>query len=109
MKIQVLVATATLALFASTTASAGKLTISSSNSSTGAVAVGDVFIAAAAAGPGGIAGVLGAVGGRAMAGSVNIYARDSCGCGSRTLTVQNRSNGAVAIGNASAGSTTVGL
>lgn len=109
MKIQVLVATATLALFATTTASAGKLTINSSNNSAGAIAVGDVFVATGSAGWGGVSGFVGAVGGRALAGSVSIYARDSCGCGDRELTVSNTSNGAIAIGNASAGSTSVGL
>ncbi len=108
MKIQVLAATAVLALFASTTASAAKLTINSTNSSTGAIAVGDTLVVAGAAGPGGVAGFLGRAGGRARAGSEDIRAARNCGC-KRTLNVRNSSNGAVAIGNASAGSTSVSL
>lgn len=109
MKIQVLVATATLALFASTTASAGKLVINSTNSSAGAVAVGDTFIAAGTVNPWGASGFVAGAGGRALAGSVSISARKGCGCGDRKLTVNNRSNGAVAVGNASSGSTSVSL
>lgn len=108
MKIQVLTATALLALFAATSASAGKLTINSTNTSNGAVAVGDTFVAAGSINPWGASGFVAGTGGRALAGSVTINAARNCGC-KRTLNVRNNSTGAVAVGNASAGSTSVNL
>jgi len=108
MKLQVLTATALLALFTATTASAGKLVVDTSNYSDGAIAVGDTIVAAGAIGPGGAAGFIGAAGGRAMAGSVQVNANVGCGC-KRKVTVVNDSMGAVAVGNASAGSTTINL
>ena len=110
MKIQVLTATAILALFTATTASAGKLVINSTNSSNGAVAVGDTIVAAGVIGPSGAAGFVGAAGGRALAGSVQINNGYNCdSCGTTKVNVTNSSNGAVAVGNASAGSTTINL
>jgi len=110
MKIQLLTATALLALFTATTASAGKLNIMTDNNSENAVAVGEAIGVAAAGGANGIAGTLAlAVGSRAEAGSVLVNANGrKCNCKIK-VDVTNKSTNAVAVGAASAGSTAVKL
>ncbi len=106
MKIRTLVAATLLTAFASTTASAGKLVIDTTNNSTDAIAVGDTLVVGVDFGNG--VGFLGAAGGRALAGSVQVNANVGCGC-KREIYVHNRSNGAIAVGRASAGSTQINL
>jgi len=109
MKIRTLVAATLITAFASTTASAGKLVIDTTNDSTDAIAVGDTLVVAGAASSGGVAGFLGLAGGRALAGSVQVNANGAgCGC-KRKVTVDNASDGAIAVGRASAGSTQINL
>jgi len=110
MKIQLLAATTLLAMFTATTASAGKLNIYTDNDSTNAVAVGEAAGIAAVGGSGGIAGALVlAVGSRAEAGSVLVNANGrKCNCKIK-VDVTNKSQNAVAVGAASAGSTAVRL
>lgn len=109
MKIRVLTGAALLALFASTSASAGKLTIDTTNYSSDAIAVGDTLAVTGAITPFGAGGALLAIGSRAEAGSVRVNA-DGVGCAcKRKVTVYNDSMGALAVGNASAGSTVIKL
>lgn len=112
MKIQLLTATAVLALFTATSASAGKLTINSTNNATNSVAVQNALGAAVAGGPGAnFAGAIGLTIGddRARAGSVLVNAVGrKCNCKIK-VTVKNTSDNAVAVGGADAGSTTVRL
>lgn len=111
MKIQVLAATAVLALFASTAASAGGYgggygggkTLNITNNSAGSIAVGDTLVAAAAVGPAGGAGFIGLAGGRAYAGSVLVR---SCGC-YKKINIKNNSAGSIAVGKATSGSVVV--
>ena len=103
MKIRTLTAAALLAVFATSTASAAKLDLKSTNHSDGAIAVGDTIVAAGAVGPGGAAGFIGAAGGRAIAGSVLLDVK-GCGC-KRKVTIHNDGAGSIAVGRATAGST----
>lgn len=111
MKIQLLTATAILAMFTATTASAGKLTINTYNDATNSVAVSNALGVAAAGGSGGFAGNLGLTidDGRAIAGSVSVNADGrKCNCKIK-VDVDNRSQNAVAVGGSTAGSTVVRL
>ena len=110
MKIQLLTAAAVLAMFTATTASAGKLTINTTNTATNSVAVGNAVGLAVAGGGGGFAGTLAlAAGTRAEAGSVLVNAVGrKCNC-KINVTVKNTSDNAVAVGSGSAGSTAIRL
>lgn len=103
MKIRTLTAAALLAVFATSTASAAKLNLTSTNNSDGAIAVGDTLVAGGVIGPGGAAGFIGLAGGRAIAGSVSLDVK-GCGC-KRKVTIENNGAGSVAVGRATAGST----
>jgi hypothetical protein len=106
MKIQTLVAAALLAAFATSTASAAKLDLTSTNNSDGAIAVGDTFVAAGAIIPGvGAGGLIAGAGGRAVAGSVMLNVK-GCGC-KRKVTITNSGADSIAVGNATAGSTSL--
>jgi len=107
MKIRTLTAVTLLALFASTSASAGRLVVNTTNNSTDAIAVGGSTLSTYSLF--GFSGVDLELGGRALAGSVSVNA-DGVGCGcDRVITVKNDSSGAIAIGQASAGSTMINL
>lgn len=101
MKIQILTATALLALLVSGTASAGTLkTLSVINTSSDALAVGgNVNATDTAWGAANSTDAMNA----SLAGSVDIY---SCDCFD-TISVINTSNGATAIGGGIAGSVVV--
>ena len=110
MKIQILAATTLLAMLTATSASAGKLDITTYNDATNSVAVGDAVGIAVAGGPGGIAGTLAlAAGSRAEAGSVLVNAVGRKCNYKITVDVTNHSSNAVAVGAASAGSIAVRL